>query len=42
MQLAALAPEVKLNEGLFSIHPDAVLSEVKTTDLIIIPAMSGA
>ncbi len=41
VQLVALTQEVKLNDGLFSIHPDAVLTDIRHTDLIIIPAMSG-
>lgn len=41
VQLVALTQEVKLNDGLFSIHPDAMLTDIRHTDLIIIPAMSG-
>jgi transcriptional regulator GlxA family with amidase domain len=32
---------VKLHGGLFSVHTDAVLNDVKKTDLIIIPAFGG-
>ena len=41
VQLVGLSREVKLNNGLFSIQPDIVLEDVKHTDLIIIPSMSG-
>ncbi len=33
--------EVRLHNGLFSVHTDAVLRDVPKTDLIIIPAMGG-
>ena len=38
VQLVGLTKEVKLNEGLFSIHVDRLLHEVKQSDLIFIPA----
>ncbi|MBI3519006.1 MAG: helix-turn-helix domain-containing protein [Bacteroidetes bacterium] len=41
VQLVGLTKEVKLNDGLISIHPDVLLKDVKKTDLIIIPAISG-
>jgi transcriptional regulator GlxA family with amidase domain len=41
VQLVGLTKEVKLNNGLFSIHADLLLNEVKKTDLVIIPAISG-
>ena len=41
IQLAGLTKEVKLNDGIFSIHTDVLLKDVKKTDLIIIPAISG-
>ena len=41
VQLAALSDEVTLNDGLFSIHADVLIKDVKYTDLIIIPAISG-
>jgi transcriptional regulator GlxA family with amidase domain len=41
VQLVGLWKEVKLNNGLFTIHPDVLTEEVQQTDLIIIPAMSG-
>jgi transcriptional regulator GlxA family with amidase domain len=41
VQLVGLTSEVRLNDGLFSVHTDALTSEIKKTDLIIIPALSG-
>jgi transcriptional regulator GlxA family with amidase domain len=41
IQLVGLTKEVKLNDGLFSIHPDVLLKDAKKTDLILIPAISG-
>src|SRR6185369_1995213 len=41
VQLVGLTKEIKLINGLFSIHVDAVLADVKKTDLVIIPAPSG-
>lgn len=41
VQLVGLTKEVKLNDGLFSVHPDILLKDVKKTDLIIIPAIGG-
>lgn len=41
VQLVGLTREVKLNEGLFSVHTDAVLAEARRPDLVIIPAISG-
>ena len=41
IQLVGLTKEVKLNDGLFSVHPDILLKDVKKTDLIIIPAIGG-
>jgi transcriptional regulator GlxA family with amidase domain len=41
IQLAGLTKELKLNDGLFSIHPDIILAEVKQHDLIIIPSLTG-
>lgn len=36
-----LTKEIRLNKGLFSVHADALIDEVKNTDLIFIPALSG-
>lgn len=41
VQLIGLSGAVRLNNGLFSVHADALLDEVKKTDLIIIPALGG-
>lgn len=42
VQLVGLSKEVRLNNSLFSVHPDQVISEVNQTDLIFIPALSGS
>ncbi|MEQ1675618.1 MAG: helix-turn-helix domain-containing protein [Chitinophagaceae bacterium] len=41
VQLVGATREVKLERRLFSVHTDALLDEVKETDLIFIPAISG-
>ncbi len=41
LELVGESREVRLNDGLFSIHTDHLLSEVHKTDLIVIPALSG-
>jgi transcriptional regulator GlxA family with amidase domain len=41
VQLVGIKKEVKLNDGRFSVHTEALLKEVKKTDLIIIPAIYG-
>ncbi|HEY8934911.1 MAG TPA: helix-turn-helix domain-containing protein [Cyclobacteriaceae bacterium] len=41
VQLVGLTNEVKLSDGLFSVHTDATLKTVKKSDLVIIPAISG-
>lgn len=41
VKLVGVCKEIKLNGGVFSIHPDSTLKEVKETDLIVIPALSG-
>ncbi len=41
VQLVGLSKEVKLSEGLFSVHTDLILKNAKKADLIIIPAISG-
>ncbi len=41
VQLVGLSKEVRLNNGIFSVHTDAVMDEIKHTDLILIPALSG-
>lgn len=41
VQLVGLSKQVTLANGQFSVHTDALLNEVKNTDLIIIPAVGG-
>ena len=41
VQLVGLSKEVKVADGIFSIHTDAVLKNARKPDLIIIPAISG-
>lgn len=41
VQLAGLSKEVKLHKGSFTVHTDMLLHEVKKTDLVFIPALSG-
>lgn len=41
VQLVGLSNEIKLENSLFSVHTDKLLKDVKKTDLIFIPALSG-
>lgn len=41
VQLVGLTTEVKLVDGLFSIHTDATIKNAKKPDMVIIPAISG-
>jgi transcriptional regulator GlxA family with amidase domain len=41
VQLVGIFPETSQRNGLFSISPNALIGEVKKTDLIIIPAIHG-
>ena len=41
VQLVGLSKEVKLADGIFSIHTDTTLKDALKPDLIIIPAVSG-
>lgn len=41
VQLVGLTKEVKVHGGIFSVHTDILLNDLKKTDLIIIPAISG-
>lgn len=41
VQLVGLSNEVKLNDGLFSVHTDLLLKNAKKSDIIVIPAISG-
>lgn len=39
IEVAGLSPEINLEHGLFSIHPNRSVGEIKKTDLVIIPAL---
>lgn len=41
VQLVGLSKQVKLTNGQFSVHTDALLNNLENTDLIIIPALGG-
>lgn len=41
VQLVGAKKEVKLNDGMFSVHTDRQLKDVKKTDLVVIPALFG-
>ncbi|NCI51941.1 helix-turn-helix domain-containing protein [Sediminibacterium roseum] len=41
VELVGLSREIRLENSLFSVHTDKLLNEVKKTDLIFIPAISG-
>jgi transcriptional regulator GlxA family with amidase domain len=41
VELVGIKKEVKLNNGMFSVHTDRQLKEVKETDLVFIPALFG-
>ncbi len=41
VELVGAEKDVKLNNGLYTVHADKIISEVEKTDLIIIPAMFG-
>jgi len=41
VQLVGLTKQVKLTNGQFSVHTDALLNDIKKTDLIVIPAFGG-
>jgi transcriptional regulator GlxA family with amidase domain len=41
LQFVGLAKQVKLYNGVFSVHADAFVHDVKKTDLIIVPAIGG-
>jgi transcriptional regulator GlxA family with amidase domain len=42
IKLVGLKKEIKLHNSLFSVHTDLLLDEVKETDVIFIPAFTGA
>src|SRR5882757_3387864 len=41
IELVGASKEIRLENSLFSVHTDKLLHEVKKTDLIFIPALSG-
>ena len=41
VQLVGLSPEVALQDGLFTIRPDALIENIQQTDLVIIPSLTG-
>lgn len=41
IQLVGLSTQVQLNSGAFAVNTDILISDLKKTDLIIIPALSG-
>ncbi|MEO7984702.1 MAG: helix-turn-helix domain-containing protein [Bacteroidota bacterium] len=41
VELVGAKKEIRLNDGLFSVHTDRQLKEVKKTDLVFIPALFG-
>jgi transcriptional regulator GlxA family with amidase domain len=41
VQLVGLSKHVKLTNGIFSVHTDAIIQDVEKTDLIIVPALGG-
>jgi transcriptional regulator GlxA family with amidase domain len=41
VELVGLKKKIKLNQGMFCVHADKLIHDVHSTDLIIIPALSG-
>ncbi|MET0466007.1 MAG: helix-turn-helix domain-containing protein [Chitinophagaceae bacterium] len=41
VEMVGLSSEVMLNQGSFSVHTDVLVKDVKKTDLIFVPALSG-
>lgn len=41
VQLVGISPDTSLNNGLYSVKPDRLISDVERTDLIIVPAVDG-
>lgn len=41
VELVGATKEVKINDGIFSVHTDKQLKEVKKTDIVFIPALFG-
>lgn len=41
IQLVGLTPEIKLNNGLFTVHAELTIHDKVKTDLVLVPAVSG-
>jgi transcriptional regulator GlxA family with amidase domain len=41
VQMVGLSKDVKVHNGMFSVHPDILLNELEKSDMVIIPAISG-
>jgi transcriptional regulator GlxA family with amidase domain len=41
VQLVGLTKEVQLHNGIFTVHADALIQDIKKTDLIMVPAIGG-
>ncbi len=41
VHLVGVNKEIRLHDGLFSVHPDSLIQDVTKTDLILIPALTG-
>ena len=41
VQLVGVSKEIPVSGGLFTVHADEILQDVKKTDLVIIPAIDG-
>ncbi|NJD21397.1 MAG: helix-turn-helix domain-containing protein, partial [Melioribacter sp.] len=41
VQMLGLHTQIKLNNGLYTVTPDALLTDIEKTDLVIVPAMDG-
>ena len=41
VEIVGLEKETKLNQGLYNIHADKTIKQVKQTDVIIIPLLCG-
>jgi transcriptional regulator GlxA family with amidase domain len=41
VQLVGVKKEIKINDGMYSIHTDKLLKDVKKTDIVFIPALFG-
>ncbi|AXY75565.1 helix-turn-helix domain-containing protein [Paraflavitalea soli] len=41
IQLVGLTPEIKLNNGLFTVHAELTIKDKVKTDLVLVPAVSG-